>query len=79
METDFGDFGIERPRIVKLTGANYRPWSLQLRRALQSMELWTVVELGPMVTATPGTGTKDAVAIGSQEPRGSNKGKRIGL
>jgi hypothetical protein len=64
METDFG---IERPRVPKLTGPNYRPWSLQVKRLLQSMELWTVVELGvPM-------------AIGSQEPGGSDKGERTGL
>jgi hypothetical protein len=77
METDFG---IERPRVPKLTGPNYRPWSLQVKRFLQSMELWTVVELGvPVATAKPVTRSKDAVATGSQEPGGSNKGERTGL
>jgi hypothetical protein len=47
METDFG---IERPRIPKLTGPNYRPWSLQVKRLLQSMELWVVVTTGPLST-----------------------------
>jgi hypothetical protein len=77
METDFG---IERPRIVKLTGVNYRPWSLQVKRLLQSMELWTVVELGALVaTATPATRSKDTVATGSQESGGPDKGNRTGL
>jgi hypothetical protein len=69
METDFG---IERPRIPKLAGPNYRPWSLQVKRLLQSLELWTVVDLGPsrvpVATATPGMGTEEgAVATGSTE------------
>lgn len=40
------DFGIERPRVPKLTGPNYRPWSLQVKRLLQSLELWDIVVQG---------------------------------
>jgi len=84
METDFS---IERPRIPKLTGPNYRPWSLQVKRLLQSLELWTVVVLGPqedpVPTAGPGIGREElgisskevAVGTGSTDSTGGPKGQ----
>ena len=74
------DFGIERPRIPKLTGPNYRPWSLQVKRLLQSLELWSVVDLGPslvpVATAKPPETGKEgdsAVATGSTGSTGGPK------
>jgi hypothetical protein len=40
------DFGLEKPRIAKLTGSNYRPWSIQVRTLLMGLDLWDVVEAG---------------------------------
>ena len=37
------DFSIEKPRIAKLTGLNYRPWSVQVQRLLVAQDLWDVV------------------------------------
>jgi hypothetical protein len=65
------DFSTEKPRIAKLTGPNYRPWALQVKRWLQSLELWEVVVQGPIdpeATGTPGIGTEELpVASGSTE------------
>jgi hypothetical protein len=38
------DFGLEKPRIAKLIGSNYRPWSIQIRTLLRGLGLWDVVE-----------------------------------
>ncbi len=40
------NYSIERPRITKLSGPNYRPWSIQVQRLLLGYNLWTVVDLG---------------------------------
>lgn len=40
------DFSVEKPRIARLTGPNYRPWSVQIRRLLLGQGLWNVVSLG---------------------------------
>ena len=40
------DFSVEKPRIARLTGPNYRPWSVQLQRLLIGQGLWSVVSLG---------------------------------
>jgi hypothetical protein len=40
------DFGLEKPRIAKLTGSNYRPWSIQVRTLLRGLDLWDIVEAG---------------------------------
>jgi hypothetical protein len=40
------DFSVEKPRISKLTGPNYRPWSVQVKTLLLGQSLWDVVELG---------------------------------
>jgi hypothetical protein len=40
------DFSIEKPRIAKLTGLNYRPWSVQVQRLLVAQGLWDVVSQG---------------------------------
>jgi hypothetical protein len=40
------DFGIEKPRIAKLVGSNYRPWSIQVKTLLRGLDLWEVVEGG---------------------------------
>src|SRR4051812_43071664 len=37
------NFSIEKPRIAKLTGLNYRPWSVQVQRLLIANKLWTTV------------------------------------
>lgn len=77
METDFST---EKPRIAKLTGPNYRPWALQVKRWLQSLELWEVVEKGPMdpeATGTSGIDTvEDPVASGSTDPTGESTGSK---
>ena len=59
------DFGIERPRVPKLTGPNYRPWSLQVKRLLQSLELWGIVDQG--------------VPKGSKETSTGDESNRIGI
>jgi hypothetical protein len=47
------DFNIEKPRIAKLTGPNYRPWSVQVQRLLVAQGLWNVVLQGPKATKGP--------------------------
>ncbi|PMD58825.1 uncharacterized protein K444DRAFT_724474 [Hyaloscypha bicolor E] len=50
------DFSVEKPRIARLTGPNYRPWSVQVRRLLISQSLWNVVSLGvEIATVEPGS------------------------
>jgi hypothetical protein len=41
------DFAVEKPRISKLTGPNYRPWGVQVQRLLVAQGLWSVVSQGP--------------------------------
>jgi hypothetical protein len=38
------DFGLEKPRISKLTGSNYRSWSIQVMTLLEGQDLWDIVE-----------------------------------
>ncbi len=40
------NFGIEKLHITKLSGPNYRSWSIQVQRLLLGYNLWTVVDLG---------------------------------
>jgi hypothetical protein len=47
------DFSIEKPRIAKLTGLNYRPWSVQVRRLLEAQGLWDTVLQGPETPKNP--------------------------
>jgi hypothetical protein len=47
------DFNIEKPRITKLSGPNYRPWSVQVQRLLAAQYLWNVVLWGPKGTKEP--------------------------
>jgi hypothetical protein len=49
------DFSVEKPRITRLTGPNYRPWAIQVQRLLLSHGLWDVVRLG---TEVPVEGTE---------------------
>jgi hypothetical protein len=49
------DFSVEKPRIARLTGPNYRPWSVQVRRLLIGQSLWNVVSLGVETTIEPGS------------------------
>jgi hypothetical protein len=49
------DFSVEKPRIARLTGLNYRPWSVQVRRLLIGQSLWNVVSLGVETTVEPGS------------------------
>jgi hypothetical protein len=57
------DFSVEKPRIGKLTGPNYRPWSVQVRRLLIGQGLWNVVSLGI-------EGPVAQQAIGAKDPIG---------
>ena len=78
------DFGMERPRVPKLTGPNYRPWSLQVKRLLQSLELWEIVVLGvptaPEGTATPASSStgKSTETTGEQGPKDKSTGDELG-
>src|ERR1700744_2285908 len=60
------DFSIEKPRIAKLSGPNYRPWSVQVQRLLVAQSLWKVVSQGLPDTKEPEdpnrTEVKDAKA-----------------
>jgi hypothetical protein len=50
------DFSVEKPRIARLTGPNYRPWSVQVCRLLIGQSLWNVVSLGvEIATVEPGS------------------------
>lgn len=55
------EFSVEKPRITRLSGPNYRPWSIQVKRLLQAKGLWTIVSEGPM-KALEDQDTKDAKA-----------------
>ena len=59
------DFSIEKPRIAKLTGPNYRPWSVQVQRLLVAQGLWDVVSQGLKATKEPEQSTAPP------EPKGS--------
>jgi len=48
------DYSVERPKIGKLTGPNYRPWSVQVQRLLLSQGLWNVVLKGSVSTEATG-------------------------
>ena len=56
------DFSVEKPRITKLSGPNYRTWSAQVQRLLQGQELWDIVAQGAQATTiggeAPGGGTE---------------------
>src|ERR1700712_2560665 len=61
-----GDFGTDKLRIQKLTGPNYRPWSVQVRRLLQGNGLWNTVVAGveaPKSQATGATGSTISAEI----------------
>jgi len=60
------DFSVEKPRIARLTGPNYRPWSVQVQRLLLSQSLWDVVRLG---IETPETTATEPVVTGQPGPR----------
>jgi hypothetical protein len=49
------DYSIERPRMAKLTGPNYRIWSIQVRRYLEAQDLWDIVESPPKWILSPET------------------------
>ena len=53
---------MEKPRIARLTGPNYRPWSVQLQRLLIGQGLWSVVSLGVL---TPIAIVADPKALGA--------------
>jgi Pol polyprotein, beta-barrel domain/Zinc knuckle/Domain of unknown function (DUF4219)/gag-polypeptide of LTR copia-type len=78
------DFGLERPRVPKLTGPNYRPWSLQVKRLLQSLELWEIVVQGvpkdPEVIVTPASSStrKSTETSGGQGPKDKSTGDELG-
>lgn len=50
------DFGVEKPRITKLVGLNYKPWSVQVQRLLVAYGLWEVVSRGRQSTKETETG-----------------------
>jgi hypothetical protein len=64
------DFGLEKPRIAKLTGSNYRPWSIQVRTLLRGLGLWDVVEAGLKDTVAKGaTGVSGEPREGGEAPK----------
>ena len=70
------DFSVKKPRIARLTGPNYRPWSVQVQRLLIGQGLWNVVSLGVESTksiGTQGTSGDDSKALG---PSGDRTGVR---
>ena len=56
------DYSVERPKIGKFTGPNYRPWSVQVQRLLLSQGLWSVVLKGPVSTKATGADTTEDIA-----------------
>jgi hypothetical protein len=60
------DFSVEKPRIARLTGPNYRPWSVQVRRLLVGAGLWDIVSQGLKTTKKPETG--DSTAPEARQP-----------
>lgn len=59
------DFSAEKPRISKLIGPNYRPWSVQVKRLLVAQGLWNVVLEG-LKRAKDGEGEEDP--NGAEDP-----------
>jgi hypothetical protein len=53
------EFSVEEGSVPKFTGSNYRPWSMRLKRLLQSKELWKVVVLGPQKEFSVGSSFND--------------------
>ncbi|KAM3067034.1 hypothetical protein ACMFMG_012223 [Clarireedia jacksonii] len=62
------EFGLEKPRITKLTGTNYRPWSIQVRTLLRGLGLWDVVEDGLKSTIAKRATEKPGVLEGLKLP-----------
>jgi Reverse transcriptase (RNA-dependent DNA polymerase)/Integrase core domain/GAG-pre-integrase domain len=62
------DFSVEKPKIARLTGPNYRPWSVQVQRLLVSQSLWTVVSLGVETPETRTTSGLQSPPRDSAEP-----------
>jgi len=62
------DFSVEKPRIARLIGPNYRPWSVQVRRLLIGQSLWNVVSLGVQQSAI------ELGSTGAQEAKSSGEG-----
>ena len=61
------DFSVDKPRIARLTGPNYRPWSIQVQRLLLSKGLWSVVRLGvepPRGSATEEIEPEEGASLG---------------
>ena len=61
------DFSVDKPRIARLTGPNYRPWSIQVQRLLLSKGLWSVVRLGvepPRGSATGEIEPEEGASLG---------------
>ena len=58
------DYSVEKIRIQKLSGPNYRSWMIQLQRLLIGKSLWNVVKYG---VSAPGAAT-------ALEAEGSGKG-----
>ena len=57
------ELSIEKPRIARLTGPNYRSWSIQVRRLLQAQDLWNLVDGDPTKVLEDGKQeTRDAKA-----------------
>jgi hypothetical protein len=48
------DYSVEKIRIQKLSGPNYRSWMIQLQRLLIGKSLWDVVKYG---VSAPGAAT----------------------
>jgi len=72
------DFSVEKPRIGKLTGPNYRPWSVQLQRLLLGQGLWNVIKLGIESTETQAvTGAEGTVGGAAGGSTGSSTEEKM--
>jgi hypothetical protein len=60
------DFSVDKPRIARLTGYNYRPWSVQVQRLLVGQGLWNVVNLGVETPKVTGEDPKAPAPIGDR-------------
>ena len=67
------DFSIEKPRISKLTGPNYRPWSVQVQRLLVAQGLWKVVSQGLQGVQDPEPPTEASGPVTGKEPIDPNR------
>ena len=69
------EFSIEKPRMPKLTGPNYRIWSIQAKLMLQAQDLWGIVESAPEAPKTDEAATTVSAAAGGEDTEKALKAK----